>query len=109
MEKLINGHMFAGFRLGGDGGDDVNVQVHFDVADVDVPRADAAVVAFHLGPAADFDVDCATGVNAGVDVSVDVDAAPHVDDDAVNDDVAENAHSFGRPEQIIPRPKRPET
>ena len=83
--------------------------MHFDVADVDVPRADAVVVAFHLDSDADFDVDCASGVNAGVDVSVDVDAAPRVDVDAVNDDVAENANSFGRPEQIIPRPKRPDT
>ena len=77
-------------------------------ADVDAPRADAVVVTFHLDPAADFDVDCASGVNAGVDVSVDVDAAPHVDVDTVNDDVAENANSFGRPEQISPRQKRPE-
>ena len=83
--------------------------MHFDVADVDVPRADAVVVAFHLDPGADFGVDCASGVNAGADVSVDIDAAPHVDVDAVNDDVAENANSFGRPERIIPRPKRPET
>ena len=83
--------------------------MHFDVADVDVPRADAVVVAFHLGPPANFDVDCASGVNAGVDVSVDLDAAPHVDVDVVNDDVAENTNSFGRPEQIIPRKKGPET
>ena len=54
------------------GDDDVSVQVHFDVTDVDVPRADAVVVAFHLDPDADF----AVGVNAGVDVSVGVDAAP---------------------------------
>ena len=53
--------------------------MHFGFPDVDVPRADAVVVAFHLDPAADFDVDCASGVNAGVDVSVDVDAAPHVE------------------------------
>ena len=86
----------------GGSGDDVNVQVHFDV---DVPRADAVVVAFHLDSDADFDVDCASGVNAGCRV----DAAPHVDVDALNDDVAENANSFGRSEQIIPRPKRPET
>ena len=55
------------------------------------------------------DVDCASGVDAGVDVSVDVNAAPHVDVDAVNDDVAQNANSFGRPEQIIPSQKRPGT
>ena len=79
--------------------------MHFDVADVDVPCAHAVVVDFHLDPAADFDVDCASGVNAGVDV----DAAPRVDVDAVNDDVVENANSFGRPEQIIPRQIRPET
>ena len=47
--------------------------MHFDVADVDALRADAVVVAFHLDPGADFDVDRASGVNAGVDVSVDVD------------------------------------
>ena len=96
-------------QTGGSGDDDVSVQVHVDVADVDVPRADAVVVAFHLDPGSDFDVDFASCVNAGVDVSVDVDAAPHVDVDAVNDDVAENTNSFGRPEQIISRPKRPET
>ena len=79
--------------------------MHFDAADVDVSRADAVVVAFHLDPGADFDVDCASGVNPGVDV----DAAPHVDVDAVNDDVADNANTFGRPEQIIPRQKHPET
>ena len=95
--------------VGGDGDDDVNVQVHFDVADVDIPRADAFLVAFHLDPAADFDVDSASGGNADVDVSVDVDAAPHVDVNAVNDDVAENTNSFGRPEQISPRQKCPET
>ena len=83
--------------------------MHFDVADVDVPHADAVVVAFHLDPGAVFDVDGASAANAGVDVSVDIDAAPHVDVDAANDDVAENANSFGRPEQIIPRPKRPDT
>ena len=48
--KKFNGHMFPGFQSAGSG-DDVNVQVHFDV----------------------FDVDCASGVSAGVDVSVDVD------------------------------------
>ena len=84
--------------------------MHFDAADVDVPRADAVVVAFHLDPAAGFDVDCASGVNAGVYVSVDVDAAPHVDVDAVNDDVAENVNSFGRPnrsfqDKNVPKPE----
>ena len=79
--------------------------MHFDAADVDVPRADAVVVTFHLDPAADFALDCESGVNAGVDVSVGVDAAPHVDVVAANDDVAENANSFGRPEKIIPRQK----
>ena len=59
------------FQTGGSGDDDVNVQVHLDVADVDASRADAVVVAFHLDPGADFDGDCASGVG-GVDVSVDV-------------------------------------
>ena len=44
--------------------------MHFGFPDVDGSRADAVVVAFHLDPAADFDVDCASGVNAGVDLSV---------------------------------------
>ena len=48
-------------------------------------------------------------VPVSCNVCVDVDAAPHVDADAVNDDFAESAHSFGHTEQTIPRQKRPET
>ena len=62
--------------------------MHFNIADVDVPRVDAVAVAFYLDPAANFDVNYASGVNAGVDVSVDIDAAPHVDVDAMNIEVA---------------------
>ena len=68
--KKFNGHMFPGFRLAAAV---VTMLMHFDVADVVAPRADAVVVAFHLEPGAVFDVDCASGVGAGVDVSVDVD------------------------------------
>ena len=71
MEKVRWAHV-SRFQTGGSGDDDVNVQVHLDVADVDASRADAVVVAFHLDPGADFDGDCASGVG-GVDVSVDVD------------------------------------
>ena len=72
MEKVQWAHV-SRFQTGGSGDDDVNVQVHFDVADVVAPRADAVGVAFHLDPGAVFDVDCTSGVNAGVDVNVDVD------------------------------------
>ena len=72
MEKVQRAHV-SRFQAGGSGADDVNVQVHFDVADVDAPRADGVVVAFYLDPGAVFDVDRASGVNGGVDVSADVD------------------------------------
>ena len=69
-----NGKSLMGARFpvqtGGDGDDDVNVQARFDLADVVAPRAHAALVAFILDPGAVFDVDCASGVNAGVDLSV---------------------------------------
>ena len=45
--KVRWGHV-SRFQSGGSGDDDVNVQVHFDVADVDAPRADAVVVTFQL-------------------------------------------------------------
>ena len=71
--KKVQWALVSRLQTGGSGDDDVNVQVHFDLANVVAPRAHAVIRAFHLGPGAVFDVDCASGVNAGVDVSVDVD------------------------------------
>ena len=54
MEEVPSAHV-SRFQTGGSGDDDVNVQLHFDVVDVDAPRADAVLVAFHLDPGAVFD------------------------------------------------------
>ena len=61
------------FQAGGSAADDVHVQLHLHAADVHAPRANAVVVAFYLDPGAVFDVDRASRVNGGLDVSVDVD------------------------------------
>ena len=74
MEKF-NGHMFPGFRLAA-----VVLTMSMSMSNCTLmllmsmlPVQMLSLSLFYLDPGAVFDVDCASGVNGGVDVSVDVD------------------------------------
>ena len=68
MDKL-NGPMTR-FQADEDGDDAVNVYVHVDAADVEVPSASAVVVESHLYPGGAFDVDSSFAFNMSMSMSM---------------------------------------